>query len=145
MSVATTFVPTGVDTSRASVARVYDAMLGGKDNYEADRAVTRELLAVAPELATIARDNRQWLTRVTRFLVASARVEQILDCGCGLPTAENIHELTARLNPDAKVVYVDNDPVVAAHARALLTGDGNAFFAEADLTRPEHLLAHDTV
>jgi hypothetical protein len=138
-------VPVGVDPTRASIARVYDAMLGGKDNYEIDRAVKRELLKVAPELATIARDNREWLIRVTRFLVGTARVDQILDCGSGLPAAENTHEAAARLNPDTKVVYVDNDPVVAAHGRALLEEGRNAFFAVADLTRPDEVLADDTV
>jgi hypothetical protein len=138
-------VPVGVDPTRASIARVYDALLGGKDNYEIDRAVKQDLLEVAPELETIARDNRQWLIRVTRFLVGTAHLEQILDCGSGLPAAENTHEAAARLNADTKVVYVDNDPVVAAHARALLSEGKNAFFATADLTRPDEVFAHHIV
>jgi hypothetical protein len=138
-------VPVGVDPTRASIARVYDAMLGGKDNYDIDRAVKKELLKVAPELETIARDNREWLIRVTRFLVGTAHLEQIIDCGSGLPAAENTHEAAARLNPDTKVVYVDNDPVVAAHGRALLEGGKNGFFATADFTRPDEVFAHDTV
>ena len=138
-------VPVGVDPNRASIARVYDAMLDGKDNYEIDRAVKRELLTIAPELATIARDNREWLIRVTRFLAGTVRLAQIIDCGSGLPAAENTHQAAARLNLDTKVVYVDNDPVVAAHGRALLEEGKNGFFAAADLTRPDEVFAHDTV
>ncbi len=128
-----------------SIARVYDAMLGGKINYEVDRAVLRDLREVAPHLPTIAHDNRAWLARVTRFLVRGAGLEQIIDCGSGFPTTENTHEVAVRSNPDARVVYIDNDPVVAAYSRALLADSGNAFFANADLTRPREVFAHDTV
>ncbi len=138
-------VPVGVDPHQASIARVYDAMLNGKDNYEIDRSVKRELLKVAPELETIARDNREWLIRVTRFFVGTVGLEQIIDCGSGLPAAENTHEAAARLNPHTKVVYIDNDPVVAAHGRALLDEGTNGFFAAADLARPDEVLTHETV
>lgn len=138
-------VPVGVDPTRASIARVYDAMLNGKDNYDIDRSVKRELLKVAPELETIARDNREWLIRVTRYFVGTVGLQQIIDCGSGLPAAENTHEAAARLNPDTKVVYVDNDPVVAAHGRALLDEGRTGFFATADLSRPAEVFAHDTV
>lgn len=136
---------TGVDFGRASMARVYDALLGGKDNYEVDRAATRDLLEVAPALGTAVRDNREWLIRVVRFLVGSVGLDQLLDCGSGLPTAENTHEAAARLNADTRVVYIDNDPVVAARGRALLAEGRNAFFASADLTRPSEVFTHDTV
>ncbi len=131
--------PVGVDSTRASIARVYDAMLNGKDNYAIDREVKQQLLEVAPQMETIARDNREWLIRVTRFLAGTVGIEQFLDCGSGLPAAENTHEAAARLNLDTKVVYVDNDPVVSAHGRALLDEGTNGFFATADLTRPDEV------
>ncbi len=145
MTAAVRRVLAGVDTTRASVARVYDAMLGGKDNYEIDRAVRDQLLDIAPGLATVARDNRAWLIRVVRFLVGAVRLEQIVDCGSGLPTAENTHEVAARLNLDTKVVYLDNDPVVAAHGRALLADGPHAFFVNTDLTRPDDVFTHHTI
>lgn len=138
-------VPVGVDPTRASIARVYDAMLNGKDNYAIDLEVKAELLKTAPEMEAIARDNREWLIRATRFLVGTAGIEQILDCGSGLPAAENTHQAASRLNPDTTVVYVDNDPVVAAHGRALLDGGTNSYFATADLSRPAEVFAHDAV
>ncbi|PSL02463.1 S-adenosyl methyltransferase [Haloactinopolyspora alba] len=136
---------TGIDTTTASIARSYDAMLGGNDNYAIDREVRDQLLAVAPELRMLAWDNRGFLIRATRFLAGAAGVDQFLDCGSGLPTVENTHEAAGRVNPDARVVYVDHDPLVAAHGRALLDGDESARFVAADLTDPAGLLAHPTV
>ena len=138
-------VPVGVDPTRASIARVYDAMLNGKDNYAIDREVKAALLGTAPQMETIARDNREWLIRVSRFLAGTVGIEQIIDCGSGLPAAENTHEAAARVNMDTKVVYVDNDPVVAAHGRALLDEGNNGFFATADLTKPDEVLQDDVV
>ncbi|MDI5977822.1 SAM-dependent methyltransferase [Amycolatopsis magusensis] len=134
-------VPVGVDPTRASIARVYDAMLNGKDNYEIDREVKRALLATAPELETIARDNRQWLIRVTRFLAGTIELGQIIDCGAGLPGAENTHEAASRVSSDVHVYYVDNDPLVAVHGRALLEGSDRTYFLEADLTKPDEVFA----
>ena len=109
-----------VDTTRPSIARVYDAFLGGKDNYEVDREVYRQVVQIAPEARTTGLQCRAWLIRVVRFLAGNAEIDQFLDCGSGLPTAENTHEAAQRINPEARVVYIDNDPMVAAHGRALL-------------------------
>ena len=135
-------VPAGVDTARPSVARVYDAGLGGKDNFEADREVLRAILAVAPDAMVVAQDNREWLIRVTRFLTEQAGIRQFLDLGAGLPTAENTHEIAQRIDPESTVVYVDNDPVVEAHGRALLQENEQTHFLGGDFTRPEDLLAN---
>jgi hypothetical protein len=134
-----------IDISRPSVARVYDAGLGGKDNYEVDRAVLRAILDASPDAMVAARDNREWLIRITRFLAGEARITQFLDCGSGLPTAENTHQVAQRLNPDATVVYVDNDPIVLAHGRALLAENDRTHFLAADLTQPEALLGNPDV
>ncbi|MET0136486.1 MAG: SAM-dependent methyltransferase [Kibdelosporangium sp.] len=130
-----------VDITRPSVARVYDAGLGGKDNYEVDRAVLRTILAESPDALVVARDNREWLVRVTRFLAGDAKVAQFLDCGAGLPTAQNTHQVVQRLNPDATVVYVDNDPIVLTHGRAILAANDRTHLLAADLTNPADLLA----
>lgn len=141
-------VPTTIDTSVASVARVYDAVLGGKDNYEVDRVVQADLEQACPEIGIMARDNRAWLIRVVRFLVntfSGAGLYQILDCGSGLPTVDNTHQVAQRTNPDTRVVYVDNDPVVLVHGRALLEDNSQTAFAPADLTRPHELLSDPVV
>ncbi len=132
--------PGGIDITTPSVARVYDAVLNGKDNYAADRAVRDELVTAHPEGLTLARDNRDWLIRVVRYLASTAGVDQFLDCGSGLPTAENTHQVAQRANPDARVVYVDNDPIVAAHGRALLVDNENTEFTAADVREPRSLL-----
>ncbi|MEV4316954.1 SAM-dependent methyltransferase [Actinocrispum sp. NPDC049592] len=134
-----------VDITRPSVARVYDAGLGGKDNYEVDRAVLRAILAASPDAMVAARDNREWLIRITRFLAGQAGITQFLDCGSGLPTAENTHQVAQRLNPEATVVYVDNDPIVLAHGRAILAENDRTHLVSADLTQPDALLAHADV
>ncbi len=137
-----------IDSTVASVARVYDAMLDGKDNYAVDRTVADDLKHACPEIPLMARDNRDWLIRIVRFLVDTRHgpgLTQILDCGSGLPTAENTHQAAQRLNPDAQVVYVDNDPVVAAHGRALLEENNHTHFAAADLTQAQELLRDPTV
>ncbi len=132
--------PGGIDTTTPSVARVYDAVLNGKDNYAVDRAVRDELVTAHPEGLTLARDNRDWLIRVVRYLAGTAGIEQFLDCGSGLPTAENTHQVAQRANPDARVVYADNDPIVAAHGRALLADNENTQFTAADIRDPDALL-----
>ena len=103
--------PVGVDTTRASIARVYDYSLGGKDNYEVDRYVFHTLREVAPRQAEVSRMNRRWLHRVLRYLATVAGIDQFLDLGAGLPTALNTHTVAQRENPDVRVVYVDTDPV----------------------------------
>jgi SAM-dependent methyltransferase len=134
-----------VDPTRPSIARVYDAFLGGKDNYEVDREVYRQAIAIDPDAPLAARDLRNWLIRVVRFLVGEAGIDQFLDCGSGLPTAENVHQAAQRVNPDVAVVYIDNDPIVAAHGRALLEENPNTHFVFADLRRPQEILAHPVV
>ncbi|MEV0285324.1 MULTISPECIES: SAM-dependent methyltransferase [unclassified Kribbella] len=133
-------IPVGVDTTRASIARVYDAALNGKDNYEIDREVLRQVATVAPQVNDLAWSNRNFLIRACRFLAGQAGITQYLDCGSGLPTAENTHQVVQRLLPEAKVLYIDNDPVVLAHGRALLEENENTLFVSADIFEPDEVL-----
>jgi hypothetical protein len=138
-------VPSYIDVSKASVARVYDAFLNGKDNYEIDREVLRRIQQVAPEATQLGWDNREFLIRATRFIASQTGITQYLDCGSGLPTAENTHEVVQRIDPDARVVYVDNDPVVLAHGRALLEENDRTHLVEADIFRPRQVLENEVV
>jgi hypothetical protein len=138
-------LPADIDTAKASVARVYDAFLGGKDNYEVDREVFRRVQQAAPEARLLAWDNRNFLIRVTRFIASETGVTQFLDCGSGLPTAENTHQIAQRIQPDARVVYVDNDPVVLAHGRALLEENDQTHFSAADIFEPREILDDEIV
>src|SRR5919198_1614053 len=95
-------LPLHIDTTKPSIARVYDAFLGGKDNYEVDRAVLAQVLEIAPEALATGRQCREWLTRVVRFLADQAGIDQFLDCGSGLPTVENTHQVAQRINPEAR-------------------------------------------
>lgn len=137
--------PPYVDTSKASIARVYDAFLNGKDNYEIDRVVVRQVRKVAPEAGQMAIDNRQFLIRVTRFIAGQTGIKQFLDCGSGLPTAENTHQVAQRIQPEARVVYIDNDPVVLAHGRALLEENEQTHFVSADIFEPREILDNEFV
>lgn len=132
--------PVYIDTTKASIARVYDAALGGKDNYDIDREVLRRLRQVAPEVNQLAWNNRDFLIRVTRFIASQTGVTQFLDCGSGLPTAENTHQIVQRIQPDARVVYIDNDPVVVAHGRALLEENDQTHFSAADIFKPHEIM-----
>lgn len=138
-------VPVYIDTSKASIARVYDAFLNGKDNYEIDREVLRRVQQVAPEATQLGWDNREFLIRVTRFIARQTTITQYLDCGSGLPTAENTHQVAQRIQPDSRVVYVDNDPVVLAHGRALLEENDQTHFVSADIFQPEEILKNEIV
>ncbi|MGQ0839800.1 SAM-dependent methyltransferase [Actinokineospora sp.] len=138
-------VPIYIDTTKASIARVYDAFLNGKDNYEIDREVLRRVQRVAPEAAQLARDNREFLIRVTRFIATQTGIKQYLDCGSGLPTAENTHQVAQRIDPDSRVVYVDNDPVVLAHGRALLEENDQTLFIAEDIFEPERIVQNQCV
>ncbi|MFC9970930.1 SAM-dependent methyltransferase [Spirillospora sp. NPDC127200] len=129
-------IPTGVPTA----ARVYDVMLGGKDNYAVDRAVAEASLAIMPELRDIALHNRAMLHRVVRHLAADEGITQFLDLGSGLPTVRNTHEVAQEINPQARVVYVDIDPIVLAHGRAILADNPNTTVVTADIREPEQLL-----
>lgn len=138
---ATQQVPVGVDPTRASIARVYDAFLNGKDNYEIDRQVRDRVLSVAPEAADMAFENRNFLIRACRFLAAQTGINQFLDCGSGLPTSENVHQVVQRVDPEIRVVYIDNDPVVLAHGRALLEENDHTTFVSANIFDPDQILS----
>jgi len=126
-------------------ARVYDYFLGGKDNYRVDRAVAELVTAAMPEVREGARATRAVLGRVVRYLVLDAGIRQFLDIGAGLPTRENVHQIALRTDPAARVVYVDNDPVVLAHAKALLADNPATIAAEGDLRDPAAIIAHPLV
>jgi hypothetical protein len=132
------------DTSVAHIARVYDYWLGGKDNFEADRIAGEEALAAYPDLVSSVRANRAFLARGVRFLAGEAGVRQFLDIGTGIPSANNTHEVAQEVAPASRVVYVDNDPIVLAHARALLVGrpEGTTDYLDADLRETEKILDH---
>jgi SAM-dependent methyltransferase len=134
-----------IDTTKASIARVYDAALNGKDNYEIDRKVVTRLQQVAPEIGQFTWDHRNFLIRVTRFIASETGVTQFLDCGSGLPTSENTHQVAQRMQPEARVVYVDNDPVVLAHGRALLVENEHTYFSPADIFEPQQVLGDEIV
>jgi hypothetical protein len=127
--------PVPFDTNVAHQARMYDYMLGGKDNYAADRAATEAAYKIWPDMAFAARANRAFLGRVIRYLAADAGIRQFLDIGTGIPTAGNTHQVAQAIAPESRVVYVDYDPVVLAHARALLTSSeaGATEYIDADL------------
>jgi hypothetical protein len=133
-----------LDTSIAHVARVYDYLLGGKDNFEADRAAGDAMMRAYPDIANAMRSNRQFLARTVRYLTEQEGIRQFLDIGTGIPTANNTHEVAQFVAPDSRVVYVDRDPVVLIHARALLTSapEGATDYIEADLRDPRTILAH---
>lgn len=126
--------PCEIDVSVAHPARVYDYWLGGQDNFAADRAAAKRVLKANPGIRDNVRASRRFLTRAVRFLAAEAGVQQFLDIGTGIPAANNTHEVTRAVRPEARVTYVDNDPIVLAHARALLTSvAGPIMFIDADL------------
>lgn len=132
-----------IDTSVPHPARRYNYLLGGKDNFAVDRAAGDELARMFPTVRIAAVENRRFLQRATRFLTEEAGIRQFLDIGTGLPTADNTHEVAQRIAPESRVVYVDNDPMVMAHARALLssTPEGRTTYLEDDLRHPERILA----
>jgi hypothetical protein len=132
-----------IDTSVPHPARVYDYWLGGKDNFEADRKVAEAAMAATPGVVEGARENRRFLGRAVRY-IAEQGIDQFLDLGTGIPTAGNTHEVAQAVNPAARVVYVDNDPIVMVHARALLRGtpQGRTAYIEADLRDPDSILGH---
>ncbi|MET7379930.1 SAM-dependent methyltransferase [Streptomyces sp. NPDC005526] len=131
-----------IDTTKAHPARVYDVFLGGKDHYPVDRRAAAAALAANPRGYLDVRHNRDFLRRAVTELAAGDGIRQFLDIGTGLPTAENVHQIAQRIHPDSRVVYVDNDPVVLAHARALLTSgpEGRTEYLDADLTDPARIL-----
>ncbi len=139
------FAASEIDTSRPHPARMYNAYLGGKDNYAADREAVRRVLRAAPELRDTARANRAFLQRAVRFLARDAGIRQFIDIGTGIPTAGNVHEVAGEIAPGTRVIYVDNDPIVHTHANALLTGSGTTRIVLADLREPDAILGHPKV
>lgn len=131
-----------LDTGVPQTARIWNYLLGGKDNFAADREVGDQIIANLPHLAQNARLSRAYLTRAVRYLAGAAGIRQFLDIGTGLPTADNTHEVAQSVNPQARIVYVDNDPLVLTHARALLVGtsEGATDYVGADIRDPETIL-----
>ena len=136
-----------LDTGIPQSARVYDFLLGGKDNFEADRMVGKILIQQAPSLPMVVKANRAFLVRAVTHLVRDAGIRQFLDIGTGIPAANNVHEVAQAIDPETRVLYVDNDPIVLAHARALMqsTAAGRTAFIKADLRNPDEILGHDTL
>ncbi|TDU04441.1 S-adenosyl methyltransferase [Streptomyces sp. 846.5] len=136
--------PVDLRTDRPQSARMYDYLLGGKTNFPVDREVAEQALAAYPGLRTVTRMNRAFMRIAVEFL-AKQGVNQFLDIGTGIPTTPNVHEIAQGIRPDARIVYTDNDPIVLAHARALLTGttaEGRVDYIEADLRQPKQILSH---
>src|SRR3954466_537900 len=132
-----------IDTTVSHSARVWDYWLGGKENYPVDRVVGDRIAAMFPDIVEHARMDRAFLGRAVRYLAGEVGIRQFLDIGTGLPTADNTHEVAQRVARDARIVYVDNDPLVLAHARALLIGapEGETTYIHADLRDPDRILA----
>ena len=140
-------VPLSIDTSVAHVARVYDYWLGGKDNFAADRVAGEQAIRAYPDIVYSVRANRAFLARTVRYLAKDAGIRQFLDIGTGIPTANNTHEVAQSVAAGCSVVYVDNDPVVLAHARALLVSgeQGHTTYIDADLRDAGRILAEATL
>jgi hypothetical protein len=140
-------LPPEIDTTKPHSARMYDYYLGGKDNFAADRAAAEQAIAAWPSIRVAARENRAFVGRAVRYLTAEAGISQFLDIGSGLPGTGNVHDVAQSVIRSARVVYVDNDPIVLAHARALLvsTPEGKCAYIQADLREPEKLLADPVV
>src|SRR5215470_9279763 len=138
------WVTEDIDLDRPSIARVYDFFLGGSHNFAVDRAMAEQLLTLAPDVAEIMRANRAFLRRAVRFMVGEG-INQFLDIGSGIPTVGNVHEVAQAADPDARVVYVDIDPVAYAHSRAMLKGNDKVVIVRADLREPDVILGSPEV
>jgi SAM-dependent methyltransferase len=141
MTVEPGWVPPGIDTTKANIARVYDYWLGGSHNFPADQAAARAVIALDPDIQATMRANRAFLGRAVRFLTAQAGIRQFLDIGSGIPTEQNVHQVAQDAAPGARVVYVDNDEVAVAHSRLLLEDNPDAAIIRADLREPDNILA----
>ncbi len=130
--------PAGVDPTKASIARVYDCGLGGKDNFAADREVVAGGSQIIANASDGVIEHRRFIRRVVRYL-SGAGIHQFLDLGCGLPTDENVHDVARSVNPDARIAYVDNDPMVLTHGRALLAGE-HTIVVQADVRQPQEII-----
>ena len=137
--------PPEFDTSTPTIARVYDALLGGKDNFAADREGAATYLKYVPDAGRCAIENREALVKGVQYLVRAAGIDQFLDIGSGLPTQKNTHQAAQEINPDAKVVYVDVDPIVLAHGRALLATNNSTIVVTSDLRDPQGILENKEI
>lgn len=135
----------GIDTSTPSVARMYDYYLGGKDNFQVDRDACAQLDAAAPSTKALAVNNRRFLQRAVRHLATDHGIRQFLDHGSGLPTQDNVHQVAQRVDPASRVVYIDYDPIVLAHGRALLAETDRTTVIEADMRDTDAILGHTDV
>jgi hypothetical protein len=137
--------PRGIDITKPNVARVYDFMVGGKDHFAIDRMAAERALAIMPDAREAGRACRAFLRRAVRYLAADAGIRQFLDIGSGLPTDTNVHQVAHDVDPASRVVYVDNDPMVLVHGRALLAKQQTSTVIEADVRAPEKILEHPVV
>ncbi|MEU5401485.1 SAM-dependent methyltransferase [Streptomyces sp. NPDC005963] len=135
--------PDAIDTTVPSVARMYDYYLGGSDNYESDREACEELLKQVPSTKELAVNNRRFLQRVVRLLASEYGIRQFIDHGSGLPTQDNVHQVAQAVAPESRVVYVDNDPIVLAHGRALLNENDRTAVIQADMRDTEGIFTHE--
>jgi hypothetical protein len=131
-----------IDATRPSSARVWNYLLGGKDNFAVDREIGDQIQAVFPAIVVVAREQRKFLVRAVTYLTRTAGIRQFLDIGTGLPTANNTHEVAQSIAPESRIVYVDNDPMVLVHARALLTGtpEGATAYVNSNVEDPDRIL-----
>jgi hypothetical protein len=136
--------PPDVDFTVPSIARVYDYILGGKEHFEIDRKVSEALYAAVPETGLLARSDRDLIRRVVNHLVKDVGIRQIIDIGSGLPTSGNVHEIAHSIDPEVRVVYVDNDPLVLAHGRALLADERRTTVITADIREPDAIFGDPT-
>src|ERR1017187_3530282 len=141
MTVEPGWVPPGIDTAKANIARVYDYWVGGDHNFQADRDLARTIIALDPAIRATMRANRAFLGRAVRFLAGQAGIRQFLDIGSGIPTENNVHQGAPGTAPGSRVVYVDNDDTAVAHSRLLLAGNPDATVIQGDLREPARILA----
>lgn len=139
------WVPAGIDLTRPSVARVYDYLLGGFHNFPADRELAEATIAASPLVAAAARAGRAFLARAVTHLAVDRGIRQFLDLGSGIPTEGNVHDIVQAVDPTARVVYVDTDPVAVAHGEAILADNPCAIAVQGDLRRPQQILSHPEV
>jgi hypothetical protein len=144
MSQAAEWVPVDMDVAVPSAARVYDYLLGGAHNFDADRMVGERVLQVQPNGRQIARSNRAFMSRAVRYMISKG-ITQFLDLGSGIPTVGNVHEIAQYAHRDSRIVYVDYDPVAVAHSQLMLEDNPNAVVVDADLTKPDTVLGNSTV
>jgi len=134
-----------IDVTRPSVARMYDWLLGGVENYASDREACQQLLKIAPSTKALALNNRDFLRRVVEILAKEYGIRQFIDHGSGLPTQDNVHEIAQRIAPDARVVYIDNDPIVVAHGRTALEENAQTAVIDEDMQNTDQIFGHSEV